>query len=81
MSDRLAASTVAILGFGNQGEAQALNLRDAGLRVMVGARPGGGAESRARAYGFETLVLAEAVKRAGLIAVLLPDEAVSGVWR
>jgi len=80
MSDRLATTTVAVLGFGNQGEAQALNLRDAGLSVIVGARPGGVAESRARAHGFETLALAEAVERAGLVAVLLPDEAVGSAW-
>jgi ketol-acid reductoisomerase len=80
MSDRLRSAPIAILGFGNQGEAQALNLRDAGLDVIVGARAGGGAEARARASGFETLTLAAAAGRAAVIAVLLPDEAVREVW-
>ena len=80
MSQRLGSGTVAILGYGHQGEAQALNLRDAGLAVVVGARPGRGAEARARAAGFATLPLAEAAARAGVVAVLLPDEAVAAAW-
>ena len=40
MSQRLASATVALLGYGHQGEAQALTLRDSGLEVIVGARPG-----------------------------------------
>jgi ketol-acid reductoisomerase len=80
MSDPLSAATVAVLGFGNQGEAQALNLRDSGIRVIVGARPGGSAESRARAHGFETLPLPEAAARAGVVAVLLPDPVLPSLW-
>jgi ketol-acid reductoisomerase len=79
MSDRLDSSTVAVLGFGHQGEAQALNLRDSGVKVVVGARAGAGAE-RARANGFEVLGLAEAVLRAQVIAVMLPDEIVPALW-
>jgi ketol-acid reductoisomerase len=73
------SSTFAMLGFGHQGEAQALNLRDSGAEVVVGAREGSGME-RARAHGFEALPLAEAVKRARVIAVMLPDEALPGLW-
>ncbi|MEK7329211.1 MAG: ketol-acid reductoisomerase, partial [Candidatus Eisenbacteria bacterium] len=75
MIDPLAGVPVAVLGFGNQGAAQALNLRDSGVAVGVGARAGGGGEARARGHGFETLPLAEAARRAGVCAVLLPDEA------
>jgi ketol-acid reductoisomerase len=71
---------VALLGFGNQGGAHALNLRDAGARVIVGARPGRGAEARARALGFETRTLTEAVRGAAVVAVLLPDEVVPEAW-
>ncbi len=80
MSDRLAGATLAVVGFGHQGEAQALNLRDAGHRVVVGARPGGGAEARARTHGFDTRTPAEAARAARAIAVLLPDEAAPAVW-
>jgi ketol-acid reductoisomerase len=80
MDGRLRGSPVAVVGFGHQGEAQALNLRDAGCAVVVGARPGRGAEARARALGFETLEPAAAAARAGVIAVLLPDEAVPAAW-
>jgi ketol-acid reductoisomerase len=80
MSDRVQGGTVAVLGFGNQGEAQALNLRDSGAHVIVGARPGRGAEQRARGLGFEVFDLSDAARRASVIAVLLPDEALSESW-
>ena len=80
MSSRLAERTVGVLGFGNQGEAQALNLRDAGLEVVVGARPQGPSEARSRALGFPTLDLPAAASRAGVVAVLLPDEALPSAW-
>ena len=74
------ADTIAVLGFGNQGAAQALNLRDSGERVIVGARPGRAAESRARAMGFEVLAPAAAAARARIVAMLVPDEAAPDVW-
>ena len=80
MTDQLAERTVAVLGFGNQGEAHALNLRDAGLEVVVGARAGGAGEARARALGFPALDLAGAASRAQVVAVLLPDEVVPALW-
>jgi ketol-acid reductoisomerase len=80
MNDPLAGVTIAVLGFGNQGEAQALNLRDAGVTVVVGARAGGGGDARARAHGFEALPLAEAARRADVCAVLLPDELTPTLW-
>jgi ketol-acid reductoisomerase len=80
MTDPLAGATVAVLGFGNQGEAQALNLRDAGLTVVVGARPGGAGEARARAAGFATSAPAAAARDAKVCAVLLPDEVTPSLW-
>lgn len=79
MADRLAGG-VAVLGFGNQGEAHALNLRDSGVRVVVGARPGGAGEARARTHGFEVADPATASSRAGVVAVLLPDEVTPKLW-
>ena len=80
MTTRLVERTIAVLGFGNQGEAHALNLRDAGLEVVVGARAGGGAEARARALGFPTLDLPGAASRAAVVVLLLPDEVLPAVW-
>ncbi|HVP14421.1 MAG TPA: ketol-acid reductoisomerase [Terriglobales bacterium] len=80
MASRLTEGTVAILGFGNQGEAHASNLRDAGLEVVVGARPEGRGSARAKALGFPTLDLAHAASRAAVAAVLLPDEVVPALW-
>ncbi|HUK63313.1 MAG TPA: ketol-acid reductoisomerase [Dongiaceae bacterium] len=77
---RLADRVVAILGFGNQGEAQALNLRDSGVRVIVGARAGGAGERRAREHGFETHPLAEAARYAAIAAVMLPDDVTPVLW-
>ena len=71
---------VAVLGFGNQGRAHALNLRDSGCDVVVGARPGGAGEARARALDFVTHPLPDAIARASVAAILLPDEVVPGVW-
>lgn len=69
----LAGKTLAVLGYGNQGRAQALNLRDSGVRVIVGSVRD---ESYAKASedGFETLVLAEAAQRADILMLLVPDE-------
>jgi len=64
---------VAIIGYGSQGRAHARNLRDSGFEVQVGARPGGGAEKRAKADGFAPVTPAEATKGAALVALLSPD--------
>jgi len=71
---------IVVLGYGNQGEAHARNLRDAGERVSVAARPGRSAESRARAHGFDVTTPSDAVSEADTLAVLLPDEAVPSAW-
>jgi ketol-acid reductoisomerase len=64
---------VAIIGYGSQGRAHARNLRDSGFEVAVGARPGGGAERRAKADGFAPTTPADAAKGAALVAMLSPD--------
>jgi ketol-acid reductoisomerase len=65
--------TVAIVGYGNQGRAQALNLRDSGVRVVIGSIADAIAD-RARAEGFEVLAISAAVQHADVIALLIPDE-------
>lgn len=64
---------IAIVGYGSQGRAHALNLRDSGFDVTVGLRPGGPTEFKAKADGFTVKSPAEAVKDADLVAVLTPD--------
>ena len=69
----LASRRVAVLGYGNQGAAQAQNLRDSGVPVLVGSREEPDAE-RARADGFEVVPIDQAARRADVVLLLLPDE-------
>ncbi len=65
---------VAIIGFGSQGHSQASNLRDSGVEVIVGQRPGGRGYEWARELGFEPIPVAQAAKEAQIIQMLVPDE-------
>ena len=64
---------ITIVGYGSQGRAHALNLRDSGFDVTIGLRPGGPTELKAKADGFTPVPPAEAVKHADLVAILTPD--------
>jgi len=64
---------ITILGYGSQGRAHALNLKDSGHDVVIGARPGGGSFARAEADGFVVKAPADAVKGAAIVAILTPD--------
>lgn len=74
----LTGRKIAVLGYGNQGRAQALNLRDSGLDVVVGGRPGNSIE-RAIEDGFVTLTLREAAEVADVMMITLPDQHASGL--
>src|SRR5881227_683803 len=65
--------TLAVLGFGSQGHAHALNLKDSGLNVIIGLYEGSKSIPVAKEKGFEVFNTAEAVKRADVIFVALPD--------
>ncbi len=69
----LANKTLAVLGFGSQGHAHALNLKDSGLNVIIGLYEGSKSVAVAREKGFEVVPTAEAVQRADVIMVALPD--------
>ena len=69
----LKGARIAVLGFGSQGRAHALNMKDSGLDVVVGLRPGGPSWARATEDGFAVAEPAEAVRGADLVAVLTPD--------
>jgi len=72
--------TIAVIGYGIQGRAQAMNLRDSGLRVIVGLRKGGKSWDLAVAERFEVYEVEEAVKRADVVLVLIPDMEQPKVW-
>ncbi len=72
--------TVAIIGYGSQGHAHAQNLRDSGVRVIVGQRPGGANFDLAKEHGFEPMTAAEAAKQADMIMILLPDQVQAAVY-
>jgi ketol-acid reductoisomerase len=78
---RLTGKRIAVLGYGSQGRAHALNLRDSGHDVVVGLRRGGSTWDQARADGCEVLSPADAVANAVLAAVLVPDMAQPALYR
>ncbi len=73
--------TVAIIGYGSQGHAHAQNLRDSGIKVVIGQRPGGPNYELAKEHGFEPVSAAEAAAQADLIMILLPDQVQAEVYR
>src|SRR5664279_1540687 len=64
---------VAILGYGSQGHAHALNLKESGVDVLVGLRAGSASKAKAEAAGLKVLPTADAVREADIVMVLLPD--------
>src|SRR5918912_643104 len=76
----LDGKTVAILGYGSQGHAHALNLRDSGESVVVGLRPDSPSVEHARESGLEVTGVADAASRGDVVVVLLPDERHHDVW-
>src|SRR3972149_11707203 len=70
----LSGKTVAIIGYGSQGHAQAQNLRDSGVSVVIGQRPGGKNYDLAISHGLNPMSAAEATKTADVVNILVPDE-------
>lgn len=79
--DLLTGKTVAIIGYGSQGHAHALNLKDSGVDVIVGLYPGSKSTAKAQAAGLTVKNVADAAKAADLIMVLLPDEVQKSVYK
>jgi ketol-acid reductoisomerase len=76
----LDGKTVAILGYGSQGHAHALNLRDSGVDVVVGLRSDSDSVEKARAEGLRVASISDAASEGDVIMVLLPDERQHDVW-
>ena len=72
---------VAILGYGSQGHAHALNLKDSGVKVTVGLRKGGASWDKAKKAGLDVKEVAAAVANADFVMILLPDEHIADVYR
>jgi ketol-acid reductoisomerase len=79
--DALAGERIAVLGYGSQGRAHALNLRDSGFEVVVGLRAGGKTFAKAEKDGLTVRSPAEAVEGAGLVAFLVPDLAQAQLYK
>lgn len=79
--DLLSNKTVAIVGYGSQGHAHALNLRDSGVKVVVGLYPGSKSAESARSEGLTVTSVAEAAEVADLIMILLPDEVQKTIYQ
>ena len=76
----LKGKTIAVIGYGSQGHAQAQNLRDSGLNVIIGLREGKSFDT-AKNDGFEVVSVAEAARRADVIQILMPDETQARVYK
>jgi ketol-acid reductoisomerase len=76
----LQGKTAAIIGFGSQGHAHALNLKDSGVDVVVGLRPDSSSVAKAEADGLAVLPVPEAASRGDVVMILVPDEKHGEVW-
>jgi ketol-acid reductoisomerase len=72
--------TVAVLGYGSQGRAQSLNMRDSGVNVVLGLRPGGKSWKRSKEDGWEPMTILEAAEKGDIVLMLMPDMAQPTVW-
>ncbi len=79
--DAIKDKTIAVIGYGSQGHAQAQNLKDSGLNVIVAQRPGSANAKLAEEHGFELHTVADAVKKAQVIQMLLPDQVQAKVFK
>ena len=79
--DALNGKVIAIIGYGSQGHAHALNLRDSGCNVIIGLREGGKSWPVAKADGFEVYPVAEAAEKADIVMMLINDEVQAEVYK
>lgn len=78
--DALQGKTLAVIGFGSQGHAHALNLKESGMNVIIGLYPGSKSREAAAKLGFEVMDTAEAVKKADVVYLATPDTAIPSIY-
>ena len=79
--DSIKEQTIAIIGYGIQGDAQANNLKDSGLNVIIGLKEGGSSWNKANNDGHKVMSVADACKKADVIHILIPDMVQSKVYK
>lgn len=79
-TSNLDGKTVAILGYGSQGHAHALNLHESGVNVVVGLRPDSSSVAKAQADGLRVASIADAASEGDVVMILLPDEKQAEIW-
>ena len=77
---KLDGKTVAVIGYGSQGHAHALNLKDSGVNVVVGLRGDSASVAKAQADGLEVMSVADAASEGDIVMILLPDERQGELW-
>ena len=77
----LDGKTVAIIGFGSQGHAHAMNLKESGVDVVVGLRPGSAHVAKAEAAGLKVLGIEEAAEAGNVVMMLVPDELAPAIYK
>jgi ketol-acid reductoisomerase len=77
---KLEGKTVAVLGYGSQGHAHALNLKESGVDVVVGLRPDSSSRAKAEEHGLEVMGIADAASAGDVVMILLPDERQAEIW-
>src|SRR5665648_961685 len=76
----LKGKVIAVMGYGSQGHSQSQNLKDSGLKVIIGLRPTSARWKRAKEAGFEVMTVSEAAAKADVIQILLPDETQAKIY-
>jgi Ketol-acid reductoisomerase len=71
--DLIKDQTIAVIGYGIQGDAQANNMKDSGLNVIIGLKEGGNSWKKAQADGHKVMSVADATKQADIVHILIPD--------
>ena len=80
-NELIKSKKIAIIGFGSQGYGQGMNLVDSGCEVVFGLRQGGKSDIKAKDYGLKTMSIADAVKWADIVQILIPDEIQAVVYK